>query len=419
MSIAIALHYFLTAMFCWMLLEGFHLYVLLVKVFKKGRNFGKYLLAGWGIPLVVVGISAGIFHDKYGNEKVCWLSHDMLLVVFLPAVGLVIVINTIVLLMVLRIMMKAMPTRANSEDRSAIRAGLKAAVVLLPLLGLTWTLGFLSVENKEALVFTYLFTLFNSLQGVFFFIFHCLLSVDVQKAYKRQSRKKNSISWTNFTGKTRKSSEQDTFYSNSKESVNTLVTDASTLDRKTKPLANGVDRIYRESRQSDGYTYSPGAFYHDQLYRSRSDEAAKMASFKHPYENKTSFDDQTGIRFYRGQYSLKTPPRRSSVRHQDIEPHSPESGQVDPSVPPNTESLYSMPVKTPERQQTSESSTKSQDRNVTNHVTFEGPEPEEDEVFHRDPIRTTPKRKGQSVNSVSSEDFLKELKQRTASFRDN
>ena len=48
MGIAIALHYFLLAMFCWMLIEGFHLYVMLVRVFNKHDNFKKYLAAGWG-----------------------------------------------------------------------------------------------------------------------------------------------------------------------------------------------------------------------------------------------------------------------------------------------------------------------------------------------------------------------------------
>ncbi|XP_060078526.1 adhesion G-protein coupled receptor G6-like [Ylistrum balloti] len=415
MSIAIALHYFLTAMFCWMLLEGFHLYVLLVKVFKRGRNFSKYLLVGWGIPVIVVGISAGIFHDKYGNDKVCWLSHDMLLVVFLPAVGLVIVINTVVLLMVLRIMMKSMPTRANSEDRSAIRAGLKAAVVLLPLLGLTWTIGFLSVENTEALVFTYLFTFFNSLQGVFFFVLHCLMSVDVQKAYKRESRKKNSISWTNFTGKSRKSSDQDTFYTNSKESVNTLVTDASSLDRRTKPLANGVDRIYRDPRQIDSHRLSSNILYHDQLYRSKSDDTAK-ATILRPQQESTSFDDQTGLRFYRGHYSLKTPPKRYSVRYRDAEVQTPVGRELTDATSSTIDELYSKPVKRGERKHSSITEGKSHD----NHVTFQGKEIKDvDEVFQPDPIRTTPRRKEPIVHTVSTEDFLMELKQRTASFRDN
>ena len=38
-----------------------------------------------------------------------------------------------------------------------------AAIILLPLLGVTWAMGLLAV-NKNTSVFTWLFTLFNSLQ---------------------------------------------------------------------------------------------------------------------------------------------------------------------------------------------------------------------------------------------------------------
>jgi len=39
----------------------------------------------------------------------------------------------------------------------------KASVILLPLLGLTWVLGLFAV-NRNTLVFAWLFTIFNSLQ---------------------------------------------------------------------------------------------------------------------------------------------------------------------------------------------------------------------------------------------------------------
>lgn len=39
----------------------------------------------------------------------------------------------------------------------------KAAVILLPLLGVTWLFGFLAV-NKESIVFAWIFTILNSLQ---------------------------------------------------------------------------------------------------------------------------------------------------------------------------------------------------------------------------------------------------------------
>ena len=44
-----------------------------------------------------------------------------------------------------------------------VRQGVKACVVLFPLLGLTWVFGVLSVTDA-GLVFQYIFTIFNSLQ---------------------------------------------------------------------------------------------------------------------------------------------------------------------------------------------------------------------------------------------------------------
>ena len=65
-------------------------------------------------------------------------------------------------------------TRAAADRRCV-----KATLILLPLLGVTWAFGFLSLGSPATLVFTYLFTICNTLQGTFFFIFHCLLNPDV------------------------------------------------------------------------------------------------------------------------------------------------------------------------------------------------------------------------------------------------
>ena len=61
------------------------------------------------------------------------------------------------------------------------RTSIKASLVLLPLLGLTWSLAFLTLNFNDTMkyLFTYLFTITNSFQGVLFFVFHCLLNVDV------------------------------------------------------------------------------------------------------------------------------------------------------------------------------------------------------------------------------------------------
>ncbi|XP_071126473.1 latrophilin-like protein LAT-2 [Mytilus edulis] len=270
-AMAALLHYSLNSMFCWMLIEGFHLYVMLVKVFRRRANFKKYMLFGWGLPLLVVGISVGTLHDQYGGTNRCWISHNVLLWTFVPVVGIVILVNSIILIIVLRIMMKSMLSRANSEERSAVKAGLKAAAILLPLLGVTWTLGFFSVNDRETVVFTYLFTTFNSLQGVFFFIFHCLLNTDVKSAFERRSQRRSMTKILNESlsqESKRKSSTLKTIVT-SKSSINSILTEESYLDRKKyqKMNNNENERIHRDNNITTLFDKN----YHFCLQRSISD----------------------------------------------------------------------------------------------------------------------------------------------------
>lgn len=257
MSMAILLHYFLLTMFSWMLVEGFHLYIMLVQVFKTNRNFRKYLAFGWGLPLVIVGISAGIFHDEYGTKTACWLTRKVLLVAFIPAVGLLILLNTVVLFVVLRTMMRSITVSAKigTDERSSVRTGLKAAAVLLPILGLTWILGFFSVDSKETLIFTYLFTFLNSLQGVFFFLFHCLMSTDVKTAFERRSQRKSRSSLSATLGK---SNKNDRLIDNRKSSTSdTSMTEVS-LSKSTPPI-NGISQN-EAGWENYGYDHPPEFF---------------------------------------------------------------------------------------------------------------------------------------------------------------
>lgn len=53
------------------------------------------------------------------------------------------------------------------------------AIALLCLLGLTWAFGLMYI-NESTVIMAYLFTIFNSLQGMFIFIFHCILQKKVR-----------------------------------------------------------------------------------------------------------------------------------------------------------------------------------------------------------------------------------------------
>jgi len=59
------------------------------------------------------------------------------------------------------------------------RAWLRGAIVLVFLLGLTWTFGLLYL-NEESIIMAYIFTVLNSLQGLFIFVFHCVQNEKVR-----------------------------------------------------------------------------------------------------------------------------------------------------------------------------------------------------------------------------------------------
>ncbi|KAI4578668.1 hypothetical protein MJT46_000036 [Ovis ammon polii x Ovis aries] len=58
------------------------------------------------------------------------------------------------------------------------------ATAQLFILGCTWFLGLLQV-GTAAHVMAYLFTIINSLQGVFIFLVYCLLSQQVREQYRK------------------------------------------------------------------------------------------------------------------------------------------------------------------------------------------------------------------------------------------
>ena len=72
---------------------------------------------------------------------------------------------------------------ASSADKDNVTfVRLKRAFGILILVGLTWVLGFLAVSNAR-LVFHYLFTICNSLQGFAIFMFYCVTQRNVRDAW--------------------------------------------------------------------------------------------------------------------------------------------------------------------------------------------------------------------------------------------
>uniref|UniRef100_A0A3B3TVN3 Adhesion G-protein coupled receptor G6 n=1 Tax=Poecilia latipinna TaxID=48699 RepID=A0A3B3TVN3_9TELE len=184
-SAAVLLHYFLLTSFTWMGLESVHMYIALVKVFNTyiRRYILKFCIVGWGLPAVSHRLSRCFLSCMFPLR--CWIKEKS--VFYTTCVGyfcLMFLLNVAMFIVVMMQICGRNGKRSNRTLREEILRNLRSVVSLTFLLGMTW--GFaLFAWGPVYLTFTYLFTIFNSLQGLFIFIFHCALKENVQKQWRR------------------------------------------------------------------------------------------------------------------------------------------------------------------------------------------------------------------------------------------
>ncbi|KAM8898650.1 adhesion G protein-coupled receptor L3 isoform 9-T15 [Spinachia spinachia] len=182
---AALLHFFFLAAFTWMFLEGVQLYIMLVEVFESEHSRRRYFyLVGYGVPALIVAVSAAVDYRSYGTDRICWLRLDTYFIwSFIGPATLIIMLNVIFLGIALyKMFHHTAILKPDSGCLDNIKSWVIGAIALLCLLGLTWAFGLMYV-NESTVVMAYLFTIFNSLQGMFIFIFHCVLQKKVRKEY--------------------------------------------------------------------------------------------------------------------------------------------------------------------------------------------------------------------------------------------
>ncbi|KAM3677714.1 adhesion G-protein coupled receptor G2 isoform 2-T2 [Ammospiza maritima maritima] len=194
-AVALFLHYFLLVSFTWMGLEAFHMYLALVKVFNTyvRKYILKFCLVGWGLPAIVVSIVLAVSPDNYGlittgkvsinrPDEFCWIKNRI--VFYITAVGyfcLIFLINISMFIVVLIQLCRIKKKKQLGAQRKTSIQDLRSVAGLTFLLGITWGFAFFTVNE----VFTYLFTIFNTLQGFFIFIFYCVTKENVRKQWRR------------------------------------------------------------------------------------------------------------------------------------------------------------------------------------------------------------------------------------------
>ncbi|XP_022100307.1 adhesion G-protein coupled receptor D1-like [Acanthaster planci] len=185
-AVAMGIYYTNQASFFWMLVEGIHLYLQVVVVFNIERSRLKlYMIFAWGVPIILAAVTVGVFSKSIRKSNTCWLqSSDNSIWMFVAPMLAIVVINTCILVRVVSLIRKLSSANATSGLNQAKQVA-KATLMLQPVLGLTWVFGMLSLSS-DLTVFLYLFTILNSLQGLFLFLFYCVLNSEVQEVFKRR-----------------------------------------------------------------------------------------------------------------------------------------------------------------------------------------------------------------------------------------
>ncbi|XP_008589909.1 PREDICTED: EGF-like module-containing mucin-like hormone receptor-like 1, partial [Galeopterus variegatus] len=199
--IAGVLHYLFLACFFWMLVEAVMLFLmarnLMVVNYFSSRNIKMPYLCfyGYGLPGLVVAISASMQPQGYGMHDRCWLNTEMGFIwSFLGPVCAIIMINSILLSWTLWILRQRLcSVNAEVSKLKNTRLLTFKAFAQIFILGCTWVLGIFQIGSMAGIM-AYLFTIINSLQGAFIFLIHCLLNHQVREEYRRWITRKTKPS---------------------------------------------------------------------------------------------------------------------------------------------------------------------------------------------------------------------------------
>nr|XP_014354122.1 PREDICTED: adhesion G-protein coupled receptor F3-like [Latimeria chalumnae] len=174
-------HFFYMSLFFWSLCQSMILSYQLFFPFNQLRKkiyIPVSFLVGYIFPL---GIAVGTllyFHPKssYKHKSYCWL-HQKAIFAFIVPVGCIIIMNLFSLIVVIvKLKRPSISEGRNAEEKHTAKQLVKAVLVLTPVFGLTWALGFVllfDLPQKVAISFEYAFAGMNAFQGFLLLLANC------------------------------------------------------------------------------------------------------------------------------------------------------------------------------------------------------------------------------------------------------
>ncbi|KAK8377790.1 hypothetical protein O3P69_014023 [Scylla paramamosain] len=200
-GVYVLMEYARTAMFLWMFLEGHYLNSMLtVAVFTDHPNYTVYNLLGWGLPVVMTAVWAAVTAVQHTGTE-CWWGYNLspyfwilegprltVIIVSLPSwlpFSLLPRLTFLFLLNILRVLITKLQASVSSETQQAKKA-VRAAIVLLPLLGITNSLQMvhspLEGNIVEFAAWSFVTTFLTAFQGFFVALLYCFLNQEVRNA---------------------------------------------------------------------------------------------------------------------------------------------------------------------------------------------------------------------------------------------
>uniref|UniRef100_A0A8D0AGP8 Adhesion G protein-coupled receptor D2 n=1 Tax=Sander lucioperca TaxID=283035 RepID=A0A8D0AGP8_SANLU len=166
------LHLFFMASFSWMLVEGLLLWSKVVSVnISEDHRMKLYYIIGWGLPVLIVGVTLAVSVDEYKSDDHCWLNVKTDTIwAFVGPVIFVLAVNAVVLFRVVMVTVSSARRRAKMLSPSSAAkmqtfdltwAVTRPVLILLPVLGLTWLCG---VLVHLSVVVAYVFIALNATQ---------------------------------------------------------------------------------------------------------------------------------------------------------------------------------------------------------------------------------------------------------------
>ncbi|XP_067310556.1 adhesion G-protein coupled receptor G5-like [Pseudorasbora parva] len=187
--IALLMHYSMLATFTWFFIQALHMYLWLIKQNVTITNYmRKITVCGWTFPapIVIAVVSGGgyktvIINTTSGKTtKMCWITD--LLIHYIVNIGyytLVFIFTTGIFIMIVTKIVQARHIKATDGKRKTFRKQLMMVLSLFLLFGLTWAVAFFSY-GPMLIPSYYIFTVLNSFQGFFLFLYYYSIHKDVE-----------------------------------------------------------------------------------------------------------------------------------------------------------------------------------------------------------------------------------------------